>query len=62
MQLHQILPTESFDALKDHVAEIVIGSIMGVFDTKVTRLRILPGSPMYHKGYLSIKQFLQRQN
>ena len=39
MQLHEIsIPTESFDALKDHVAEIVIGSIMGVFDTKVTRL------------------------
>ena len=27
MQLHEIsIPTESFDALKDHVAEIVIGS------------------------------------
>ena len=39
MQLHEIsIPSESFDALKDHVAEIVIGSIMGVFDTKVTRL------------------------
>ncbi|KAI6654301.1 protein MON2-like [Oopsacas minuta] len=39
MQLHEIsIPTESFDALKDHVAEIVIASIMGIFDTKVTRL------------------------
>ena len=39
MQLHEIsIPTESSDALKDHVAEIVIGSIMGTFDTKQTRL------------------------
>ena len=39
MQLHEIsIPTDSFDALKDHVAEIVIGSIMGTFDTKQTRL------------------------
>ena len=39
MQLHEIsIPTDSYDALKDHVAEIVIGSIMGTFDTKQTRL------------------------
>ena len=39
MQLHEVsIPTESFSVLKDHLAEIVIGSIVSAFETKHSKI------------------------